>query len=389
MAGFFEALGGGLETAGGVLSPNVYDQNQQARRQRLALLASQQQNLPYLLNQYQQLQARQRSAAADQRFQQVISGMSPDALRDPSALAKLIPPDVLAASPAAQNYVDTVGKYNRTRYEERDVPLKGDMIQKQFRNGPSEPWKDVGQPTHKFAKQITIQPTAGASSPLGGDPDFWYEVYDKTGKLPPMAWGAAGNPTREQFLKGFPEWKKKRGGTGTDVVVNQADFRANAGALNAVTKDLNTFEPYKKMLDTNADIAINLGKKISSTDIKLANRPLNWLRQNAMDNPDVAEYLAQMRFVQTEAARVINNPRIVGQLTDESRKEMDAVVSGNAPIDVVERVLNRLKTDGNNRFNAMRSQQSEIIARMKGTTPASSTDQQPTAPKVVNWDDLK
>jgi hypothetical protein len=220
-------------------------------------------------------------------------------------------------------------------------------------------------------------------NPLGQDPDFWYEYYDKTKTLPPMAWGAAGNPTREAFLKGFPEWAKTHGKTGSDVGADIATFKANASALTSLTKDLNTFEPYKKMLDTNADIAIKLGQKIYQTNAALVNKSLNWLRQNASSNPDVAEYLAQMRFVQTEAARVINNPRIVGQLTDEARREMDSVIDGNAPIPVVERVLNRVKQDGTNRFNAMRSQQEEIVNKLKGGQPDVRPAQKSPTPQDI------
>jgi hypothetical protein len=241
-------------------------------------------------------------------------------------------------------------------------------------------------------KMGTTGAAASISNPLGPDPDFWYDYYDKTKTLPPMAWGQAGNPTREAFLKGFPEWAKNRGKTGSDVGTDIAQFKSNASALTSLTKDLNTFEPYKKMLDTNADIAIQLGKKIYQTNAALANKPLNWLRQNATSNPDVAEYLAQMRFVQTEAARVINNPRIVGQLTDESRREMDHVIDGNAPIEVVERVLNRLKTDGSNRFNAMRSQQEGIVNTLKGGPP-SPDYKPPSSPKppvsFTNAEDIK
>jgi hypothetical protein len=51
---------------------------------------------------------------------------------------------------------------------------------------------------------------------------------------------------------------------------------------------------------------------------------------------------------------------------------MHDVITGDAPIAVVDRVLNRMKADGSNRFDAMRSQQGEIMAKMKGG--AATTD---------------
>ena len=219
-------------------------------------------------------------------------------------------------------------------------------------------------------------------------------TYYLTGQLPQMGMAGRGSAAQARLaaIEGRSKIAAELGVSPEDVASMPASWKANAGALNAVTKDLNTFEPYKKMLDTNADVAIDLGKKVNQRTPVLVNKPLNWLRQNAGDNPDVAEYLAQMRIVQTEAARVINNPRIVGQLTDEARREMDAVITGNAPIDVVERVLNRLKSDGTNRFNAMRSQQSDIMNKMKGggrrSEETTSPGTQKKTPREMSNDEL-
>jgi hypothetical protein len=427
MPGFWESLGQGLETAGGILSPDVYGANQQ---QRAAALSRSQQN--------QQLSAKaimegiQNGSIDPAMGQQALSrigfgnvpvGPSMEAQLNRQALdyfgggqgggapqaglggpGGLQPgagggmPPAVAMSPfgramtqqrAAEalieqrgrprmsinvdNYTpDSVATFRQSgNYADlvpKEKPGQDTPFLKELRAANIDPMSPEGQRYLKRRLDKETAPTAGTptDTPLGSDPDFWYEYYDKTKTLPPIAWGNAGTPTRQAFIDGFPKWKAAHGGAASDTAANQAAFHADAGALNAVTKDLNTFEPYKKMLDVNADIAITLGRKIAQTDARLANRTLNWFRQNASSNPDVAEYLAQMRFVQTEAARVINNPRIVGQLTDESRREMDSVITGDAPVAVVDRVLNRLKTDGSNRFDAMRSQQGEIMAKMKG-----------------------
>ena len=59
------------------------------------------------------------------------------------------------------------------------------------------------------------------------------------------------------------------------------------------------------MLDKNADIAINLAKKVLKTNSSLANKTLNWAGQHLTDYPDLAEYMAQMRILTTESARVL------------------------------------------------------------------------------------
>jgi len=159
--------------------------------------------------------------------------------------------------------------------------------------------------------------------------------------------------------------------SGTSVLDTKAGFKATTSALTQNEKDLAAIKPYKNMLDTNIDIAKGLSKKVVLANSAYANKTLNWIKQNAGDNPDTAEFLAQMRFVETEAARVLNNPRLSGQLTDSARKEMESVVSGNLPINSLDRVLARIKADGDNRVKALEAENKTL--RKSNTKPAAAT----------------
>ena len=159
--------------------------------------------------------------------------------------------------------------------------------------------------------------------------------------------------------------------SGTSVADVKAGYKADTAALTANTKALAAIEPFKKMLDTNIDIAKNLSKKVISTNSAYANKSLNWIKQNAGDNPDTAEFLAQMRFVETEAARVLNNPNLTGQLTDSARREMESVVSGNLPINSLDRVLARIKSDGDNRVKALEDENKKL--RKSNAKPAAAS----------------
>lgn len=172
----------------------------------------------------------------------------------------------------------------------------------------------------------------------------------------------------------------------TDIPASRAEFKANQAALTQLTKDLSAIKPFKEMLDVNAEIALDLGKKVVSTDSRLANKSLNWLKQNVGDNPDTAEYLAQMAFVQTEAARVLQNPRLVGQLTDTARHEMQSVVSGDMPLKATERVIRRIQQDGKNRIAAMERQADSLKQKM-GSSGASAPlkEKSPSLTNSKGW----
>ena len=159
--------------------------------------------------------------------------------------------------------------------------------------------------------------------------------------------------------------------SGTSVADVKAGYKADTAALTANTKSLAAIEPFKKMLDTNIDIAKNLSKKVISTNSAYANKSLNWIKQNAGDNPDTAEFLAQMRFVETEAARVLNNPNLTGTLTDSARREMESVVSGNLPINSLDRVLARIKSDGDNRVKSLEDENKKL--RKANAKPAAAS----------------
>ena len=159
--------------------------------------------------------------------------------------------------------------------------------------------------------------------------------------------------------------------SGTSVADVKAGYKADTAALTANTKALAAIEPFKKMLDTNIDIAKNLSKEVISTNSAYANKSLNWIKQNAGDNPDTAEFLAQMRFVETEAARVLNNPNLTGQLTDSARREMESVVSGNLPINSLDRVLARIKSDGDNRVKSLEDENKKL--RKANAKPAAAS----------------
>lgn len=173
--------------------------------------------------------------------------------------------------------------------------------------------------------------------------------------------------------KNLPDYLEGKGMSGMDVVGNVASRKATSSALTQNTKDLAAIRPFKEMLDKNADIAVDLAKKVMSTDSKFANKPLNWIKQNAGDNPDTAEFLAQVAFVQTESARVLNNPRLVGQLTDTAKEEMQHIIDGTMPLNSFERVIRRIQQDGTNRVEAMEKENKSLINSVKNPNNSGSS----------------
>ena len=152
-------------------------------------------------------------------------------------------------------------------------------------------------------------------------------------------------------------------------------YKAEGGALNQVTKDVTAIEPFQRMLDININKLTDMADKVTLSDSKLANKSINWLKENMGSNPDTQRYLAQMLVVQTEAGRVLNNPRLVGQLSDNARHEMERVVNGDMPISATKGVMQLIQSDAKTRVSEMKKEQGSLEHKSDS--------------KTVHWDDLK
>jgi len=169
-----------------------------------------------------------------------------------------------------------------------------------------------------------------------------------------------------------PERAQELGLSAADIGTNKAIRVSTQAALTQNTKDIANLKPYVTMLHQNAEIAKTLATKAIATSAQLANRPLNWLRTNAADSPDVAEYLAQMEIVKNEATRVITNPRLVGQMTDTARQEIESVINGTMPLNATNRVIDRLINDGDRRIGTMEAQQQQLQGTLKEMFPSGA-----------------
>jgi hypothetical protein len=156
----------------------------------------------------------------------------------------------------------------------------------------------------------------------------------------------------------------------TSQIMNSTSEReSDMKALSKVTQSISAIRPYKEMFDKNTDVLVKLADKAIATNSAYANKSINELRTNFSDNPDVAKYLAQVRFVQTEAARLIANPNLTGVLSDSARHELDQILNGNMPLNATKGVLDLLKADGERRVSALKSEK-DLLLKSGGSAGA-------------------
>lgn len=181
----------------------------------------------------------------------------------------------------------------------------------------------------------------------------------------PVGMSNVGRGALQAIQNRAGEMTQKAGLTPEEFAAAGPVTRQKLGALLALEKQRNAIQAFEGMLDLNIGILKDLSKKVERSDSPYANKPILWLQQNASGDPDVAEYLFQVNTVQAEAARILQNPNLTGQLTDTARNEMQAVIRGELNPEQLDRVLARAQSDARNRSRTLDQQSDKVIAEIK------------------------
>lgn len=391
MADLLESLGQGLRMGGAILSPQVYEA-QNREKQRV---------LPNMLLQLQ-IDEQQRNIQADNIFKAALSKKTATApLRGASDLTEAmrdIPPELIAASPLAQKMsgmasqqqarIDQAQARYDTLYErqlDREQRAEDQSLNRAQRAQAAQEANDTRR---EIAQLIDSTRRAGINVKNNGKltddavkNEAWYSIIN--GKLRPgaVSWGVAGNADREAITNKIAEIATEYNIPPEKLATLGLTNRAKAGALLQLEKQRNAVQAYEKSFVSQINVLDQLSDNVERTASPWFNKPLNELRRSGMGDPNVAEFVAQMRLVQTEAARIIANPNLTGQLTDTARSEIGEIISGNMTPAQIKRVAGRLKADAALRHQALDDQAQKLGSEISGSAtpvsapaPASSSD---------------
>lgn len=184
---------------------------------------------------------------------------------------------------------------SKNKYEERDVPLKGDKIQKEFRNSPTETWKPLGASTNKFKPaENTGDAVSPSQSKLHG------EEYIATlksgeqglirgiaeGKIDPRSLSTRGGH-RERILQQVAQYKPDY----NQQDYGQADSAVKAFGQGKQGQSVRAFNVALEHLDTLQE----LGNSLKNRDTQAINRVANfWKTQTGEPGPTSFEGAKQL-----------------------------------------------------------------------------------------------
>ncbi len=216
-------------------------------------------------------------------------------------------------------------------------------------------------------QEQTAQKTAAANLAGGGAPPPMDEPtllmaalnYAKGGGLPPLGMSKASAEARMKIMAyaahHFPN---------LDVAANRADLQKNIRALTDLQKLYDASTAFEGTAIANADVMIGTLKGIPDTGTRFGNRIGRFLASQA-GSPEVSQFYTALETVKPEFARLLSSPGATGGLlTDTSRREMSAVLSGDFTKPQLIHSLNILKRDAANRRMAYSKQIDVIRARL-------------------------
>lgn len=151
---------------------------------------------------------------------------------------------------------------------------------------------------------------------------------------------------------------------GLDLTTNAANYDAAKKSLANTRQMYDAVEAFSRTAKRNADIARSYLGRLPELGSTWANMPLRELANKGAGNRDIAGFAAAIEVVVNEYAKIVNNPRLVGQMPEGAVKEMRQIVDKNATVGQILTALDVLDKDSGNRRIELEGQMQIITERL-------------------------
>jgi len=260
-----------------------------------------------------------------------------------------------------------------------------DASGKQIANNPKpEPAPaDYTLGNQRFSGQTNKPIATGAEEGSSLTPkslDKVAEMFATTGQLPPLGMGQAAANDRRQIINRASELFPN-----VTLASNAAIYKANKDSLNKVTSTLDTLSAFESTANKNLDQFLSLASKIPDTGVPWLNIPVRMLDEKMVGSANMAAVNAARDVANREIARVTNDPKLSGQLTDAARAQVSSFNAKDFTFGQAKAVAQVLKTDMANVHSSLADQKKAIESRIpEGVQPSTPTPAAPTTAPAVS-----
>ena len=150
----------------------------------------------------------------------------------------------------------------------------------------------------------------------------------------------------------------------TELAGNRAAYDANKKSYDNVTGTLDTLSAFESSANKNMDQFLNLTKNLPNTGMPWLNTPIRDLDQNLVGAEWMPAINAARSIMDREIARVTNDPKLSGSLTDSARAEVSGINPANATLGQIVHVTQTLRNDMSNVHSSLAQQKQDIGSRL-------------------------
>lgn len=213
---------------------------------------------------------------------------------------------------------------------------------------------------NKITESIQGGGTGGPGGGLSPEAmDQAAERYSTTGQLPPASRGVAGLAQSRAIINRAAELHP-----GQTLAANSAEYKANEASYKTVTGTLDTLSAFENSANKNMDQFLNLSKKLMDSGVPWLNTPIRNVNQNLAGNEWMPAINAARSVMDREIARVTNDPKLSGSLTDAARKEVSDLNPANATLPAIVHLTQTLRNDMANVHTSLAEQKKDIGTRL-------------------------
>lgn len=212
---------------------------------------------------------------------------------------------------------------------------------------------------------MTINP---ALVPSGDALEMAAKRYLATGELPSMGMGQAGAAARVAVMN-----RAALIDPAASLAANKATFKADSANLQKLQTTEGTLSAFEKTAGKNLDQFLSLADKIPDTGVPWLNTPIRAVNTSGLGGSDQAAFNAARDVALREIARVTNDPKLSGSLTDSARAEVAGLSPANATFAQIKAVAKVLKQDMANVHAGINEQINTVKSGLQGHPGASDS----------------
>ena len=172
-------------------------------------------------------------------------------------------------------------------------------------------------------------------------------------------------------------------GAPVDMAKAAANYKADSASLGKYTQTLDNLSGFEGAAVKNLKMFTDAADKIPDTGIPWLNTPVRLLDQKLVGSERMAAVDAAKQIGLREIARITNDPKMSGLLSDSARKEVMDFSPDNATLPQIKAVAKVVMQDVANVKASLAAQKAAIQARI-GSNPAAPAAP-PSAPATHRY----